>query len=870
MSNGMVITHNLSGMFTNRQLGIVGNNKAKSSEKLSSGYRINRAADDAAGLSISEKMRRQIRGLKQGAENMQDGISFCQTADGYLNEVVDMLHRMNELSVKAANGTNSASDRLDIDNEIQELKGETARIFETAKFNETYIFKVPYVPAPVVHSDGIQVFSNGLQGGTLMYGGIEVNDVRHTWDELGIALSADKTTFASDQTISFKDYTNELIELHVKAGDPLNQITRRNYWSADDQGVYINNKLAQTWNEIGIDEKSNQGEYSVKYSYKGEVQQEIFFEVNDGDSREDVIDNINGRLFNSQYSWDLSTSNIESSSALSIRSADTLTINNNSKEMLAPGVTYTIKAYRGTDEDSSYVTVKNSRGDSFRKMSWTEFKNILSGDSYPISDWGLTDRDNKKLESNLKSFDDTALYEYKNSDSNIPIEFTFTLSDEAGIDEAIAALDGAQLNKTVYSPNRISVTRNSSSAISPNVSFDTSSLSYDVMKDYGRNFNEANDVMTGDIDRKLVQESGSSESKGSAYAESAVTSISNGSPQSVGEFYYKDTDGKYYKINKLEESFTDTKTAKMNRTVTSSYHYSYTDPDFKGTTLDPIADGQTFNYNKYYTDDVKATGSHTVTSFDYDNREEMTGWDDDYINSHSEYTVVNNISTITTDTSWGEWQSTGTTLTGEGKDRNLRDTYTLTSSKGTLGTVTITDNGAAIGDSKFDINYQSLGRATASFSASANSTGNRSDHVEMRKRQVNVPLKELPIHASANNTDYIPLRWSGLNNAIIGIKGTNTETVQDARYAIDEIADAIKMVSDTRSTFGAQQNRFEHAIRQNNNTAENTQTAESLIRDTDMAKEMVKFSKERILEQAGQAMLTQADRTNEGVLSLLR
>ena len=309
----------------------------------------------------------------------------------------------------------------------------------------------------------------------------------------------------------------------------------------------------------------------------------------------------------------------------------------------------------------------------------------------------------------------------------------------------------------------------------------------------------------------------------------------------------------------------------MDRTVTSFYHYSYINPDFNGTTLDPIADGETFEYYKYYTDDVKRTKSHTETSFDYDNREEMTGWDDDYVNSHSEYTVVTDITTVATDTSsWGDWQSTGTTLTGEKKKKNLHDTFELKSSNGSLGTVTITDNGAAIGDSKFDINYQSLGRATASFSASANSTGNRSDHVEMRKRQVNVPPKELPIHASANNTDYIPLRWSGLNNAIIGIKGTNTETVQDARYAIDEIADAIKMVSDTRSTFGAQQNRFEHAIRQNNNTAENTQTAESLIRDTDMAKEMVKFSKERILEQAGQAMLTQADRTNEGVLSLLR
>lgn len=127
-------------MNAQRQFHIVGNNKAKSTEKLSSGYRINRAADDAAGMEISEKMRSQIRGLNAGAENIQDGISLIQVADGALNEVNDMLHRMTELSVKAANGTNTIEDRRAIQNEINELKTEITRIGKTTKFNEITIF----------------------------------------------------------------------------------------------------------------------------------------------------------------------------------------------------------------------------------------------------------------------------------------------------------------------------------------------------------------------------------------------------------------------------------------------------------------------------------------------------------------------------------------------------------------------------------------------------------------------------------------------------------------------------------------------------------------------------------------------------------
>ena len=126
----MIVQHNITSMNANRQLGIVGNNLAKSTEKLSSGYRINRAADDAAGLSISEKMRKQIKGLDQASSNAQDGVSCVQTAEGALTEVHSMLQRMNELAVQASNGTLSEDDRSNIQDEVDQLITEIDRVSE--------------------------------------------------------------------------------------------------------------------------------------------------------------------------------------------------------------------------------------------------------------------------------------------------------------------------------------------------------------------------------------------------------------------------------------------------------------------------------------------------------------------------------------------------------------------------------------------------------------------------------------------------------------------------------------------------------------------------------------------------------------------
>ena len=137
----MVVQHNMQAANANRMLNVTTSAQSKSTEKLSSGYRINRAADDAAGLTISEKMRKQIKGLDRASTNAEDGVSAVQTAEGALTEVHSMLQRMNELATQSANGTNSNTDRKAIQDEIDQLTTEIDRVSETTKFNETYLLK---------------------------------------------------------------------------------------------------------------------------------------------------------------------------------------------------------------------------------------------------------------------------------------------------------------------------------------------------------------------------------------------------------------------------------------------------------------------------------------------------------------------------------------------------------------------------------------------------------------------------------------------------------------------------------------------------------------------------------------------------------
>ncbi len=230
----MVVQHNLRAMNSNRMLGITQGTLSKSTEKLSSGYKVNRAADDAAGLSISEKMRKQIRGLTQSSLNAEDGISSVQTAEGALTEVHDMLQRMNELAVKAANGTNSLSDRQTIQDEVSQLLTEIDRVAETTKFNETYLLKgdadkvTIYASAKDAGITGLMTEGatkatftmNALKlGDTITIGGtkytIGTTDASKVQASIGVAQSGEQVTVNGVQYTVAKDGTEVNVDKNI-------------------------------------------------------------------------------------------------------------------------------------------------------------------------------------------------------------------------------------------------------------------------------------------------------------------------------------------------------------------------------------------------------------------------------------------------------------------------------------------------------------------------------------------------------------------------------------------------------------------------------------------------------------------------------
>ena len=215
----MIIRHNILALNTSRQLGIVSKSLTKNTEKLSSGYRINRAADDAAGLSISEKMRKQIRGLQQGIANAEDGISLCQVADGALNEVSDMIQRISELSVQAANGTNSVSDRQSIQMEISALLTEIDRVGETTKFNEIYLFKGGETMKDVLQNDASKPTAKGRFFQLL---GSNVSTTGYMTEKLTDTMVTDSTSPLEDSTAN----PNALpyVSVHINFGAVENQL----------------------------------------------------------------------------------------------------------------------------------------------------------------------------------------------------------------------------------------------------------------------------------------------------------------------------------------------------------------------------------------------------------------------------------------------------------------------------------------------------------------------------------------------------------------------------------------------------------------------------------------------------------------------
>ncbi len=1051
-----VISHNLASMFTNRQLGITTNNKAKSSEKLSSGYRINRAADDAAGLSISEKMRKQIRGLSQGASNIQDGISLIQVADGYLNEVHDILHRINELAIKSANGTNSESDRNAINDEVQKLKEETNRIFKTAKYNEIKLFEGPYKPnveiipntnppskrtvayqistvlppgvvidddtaangymsaGPYTAADGVtyqasavldftninlsdlsaldgtgffstcctchdyysitfdsttsshsesgsthHTYSVGIQGcttpedivqriidatggrpndhftnyevdvsdpkklvvydnrpsqtaspgfglfgagvkeeriitdtlgpngadiqvfnigpdssGKMQFGGVEINNVRHTWDELGFELSGDGKTFASDHSIEFYDYTGERVSLWAKAGTRVPEVTRNYVWDADPDGIYVNNVFAASWEDIGIKDKGNFGEYSFQFR-----NMEISFTVNDGDDLNDVISGINAKALNDRYSWDLSIGSYETRTAAQICNTSTQIVTNNNTS--ASDYKYTIVA------DSTGITLADDSGTGIThtKVSWEDFANkgtpTLPAGSNPIADWGLNDIDGMGTASNRITLDDQAIYHYEDIDNpDLPISFDFTLADEASLEAVISALNNVEFTLPVDAPGNMTASVSSTVSVhnaelptSPTVSVSSNNMDFKMQRLFGRDFDDPNGEIKGEITQTF--DAGTLDPAATTVVNGPEKTVGQDPPSSVtpgsGTVWVKE--GNEYVQYDVKEEIVKVEYVESVETTTEHYNdASFTYSGQFGNTANTWDGG---NHSQAIQSVNSGPFSYEVVT-EKKTVQKVVTYKNVYTEKPNSRTTADpGVPMVQKDETEqpprNEGSPTTTTTVKKSKVSNNLDIKTADNSNPVNLKLSTDLTGWENGDSaNIDLTFKASDYAKRKFDAVANTAGNINESGNFSEVEINGPQRYLWIQASDNNPDGIKVYWDSMNNTSIGISRTDVSTVEGARKAIDQVGKAMSIVSYNRSVLGAEQNRLEHAHKINLNTHENTSSAESLIRDTDMADEMVRFSKESILQQAGQSMLAQANQQPQSVLQLLQ
>lgn len=801
----MIVSCNLMAMNAGRQLNIVGTAKSKSTEKLSSGYRINRSADDAAGLAISEKMRRQIRGLTRASENVQDGISFCQVADGALNEMSDILQRINVLAVQSSNDTNSDEDRQYLDAEVQQLKGEIRRITDTTDFNEIKIFKSNYTPEVSGKSNDFQFFN---LGGASSSGGALINNVRYTWRELGIDPSKDcyqvggKYYFNEDKEYKRTLKNGETLELMATKDAELDSISRVYRWKADNSGITINDNTAEkiswsnvrdvvTGNPINTSSPAT-GDYA--FDYHG---MKISFYVPPEDTTfDDLKIGINGSGALNYTYWQTENAGRISSSAVELTGT---TDNLRNVKLNAANVQALSAGNLRIFADENGITLKSDDPTaSYTFTSWADMKTDTGATpAYPIVDWGTKDTN-----TNV-TLDDSMTYAYK--DSLTGISFSFKLADEASLSEVIKGLNGVSIKRNLDSD------MNGSSKVE-------------------------------DTDAKLEI--------GMSYLTFAMQNIlHDGDGAALAGPYNWNTE------LSLTPNADGTKfTLEMD--IAGSAHTAKYTYDISRSEIEHV---------------IKSVAGLNSGTLYLRNSAELLG----YASSAERSQGVKNINPVD--------QSVYYEFSAAGLHNDYQTKVDALAAKLSAGTITRADYDAGVKQALDDgvngfVDFITNNKNGLSFKTNYSfihdvsipkTNANRSEATSFSMIP-SLPLKSLDIQAGAEKGQLITIKWSPLSVGILGMSDTNVASADSAQIAIDSVKKALAIVNKERTNFGAYQNRLEHTVKNLDNVVENTTAAESKIRDTDMAKEMVAFSNANILEQAGVAMLSQSNQKNQMALQLLQ
>lgn len=1021
-----VIAHNLLSQFTNRQLNISTKSKGKSAEKLSSGYRINRAADDAAGLKISEKMRTQIRGLHRGAQNTQEGISWIQVADGAMNEMLEITQRIRELAVQAANDTNSQLERDAIDNEIKELRKEINMISCNTEYNKQKVFDNSSVTlAAEGQFDDLQIYNSSYDAATntVAYGGFIFNGNRVSWDAVSpgmVALDANgNQVFAGGSYIYIDPNSGTQFNITCGTGTEVPKITRNIRLAADIDGIVIDG-IRHTWDEI-VDEDDNppSGIVSAGVWTLNHNGASLSFFTGDDCSYSEMADAINKA--SQRYTWTMDYTGSENVKAVDAGVIKNLQLSENTVyNMMTPDdkLSFLVKA----DETGIWLEDSANPGAAINgsKQTWAAM-------GIDDADWNSGDKISKNY---------TYCYSDAEGSNDTYVAFNFVLDDVTSIDSVIDGLDGMVIDGGAIT--------NSYAAV-PDIALDGNIRSayikggntvyFSEEKELGRNFdNKTEEVsksklnyLDGTKELQVVfpyTGTGGIEYKGSSLQaenylkgdlatylhniESAKKKIalSGGNPQdaAVKPTTIRDVLGEnaITKDGFLSETVTitpsmeltdgedyfkpgeETKTypaACIDFAVIGSSHNIY---ELAGTGFN--SDCKTCdNYYSIRFDDFSQSGTsatnETEEGFKYNLREVPRP--DSYRSNYTLQIDINSLTDkgITTgeelakamisitsqcfDMHYTQYAADGSKFyiydnreqnsgapdasfdtvplplvnvdelsfklfTDDGREMEMAYKYDFTDvsdwvkiemqndpagdyvyvngtddtngyrkyNAATDGSVTpdkrfsLTEN--FIDKSNGDAPLNSMNEVIELYSKNAidkmlNHTNidlNALNYTYMRvsgDENQNIAVKSvftsalteieeengIHIQNSSVVNDSVQLPKFKMNTLVLNLYKAGTKTYEKAQATIDMADDAIRVLSEKRSIYGAWQNRLEHIYANSCNMEENMQASESRIRDSDMADEMVHYSKHRILEQAGQAILAKANQSPQGVLSLI-
>ncbi|HCL02993.1 MAG TPA: hypothetical protein DHW61_11390 [Lachnoclostridium phytofermentans] len=741
----MIIQHNMVSNFTNRQLGINTLNKGKSAEKLGSGYRVNRAADDSAGLSISEKMRAQIRGLNRAEDNIQDGISLLQTADGAMNEIHSILQRMRELSVQAANDTYTDEDRECIQEEYNALKKEINKISRQTEFNTQKIIFDNTVSVGGSPSD-IKIYTSDTGG----YGGIIYQGVRYDWSNFLSETGGNSLDVAipkeGDYFLDTVDGTR--LFFTMDKGKDLPDISKKYDINATTSNIQIDNSI-YSWNNVtnedgDIINLSNPKEGQYSFSHCGSL---ISFYIEDGDDIGDVIEKLNASGADKSTSWSSQSIIQELKQAIYGFNIKTpaIDINNSNKDNIL---------------DSSYSIHADLTGiqlNGYTKVAWEDLN--FSPPFYNGETKGVNFTSGKGIGAET-----TVTFQCPETG----VSFSFHINSEASLAEVIRGL-----NNTVV-PTEIEAN------VQGQFTLDTSGTS----------------VMTG----------------------ATVSS-------------YPDTDISFkFQRDRIGLDF------EMDNWVTAS-SLSGLEINFGSNSFVLIA-SELSKLDQFFRD---GNSNNLKLAFQYSDTEKIT----------IDFNRTNNISDST--------RPDPSTYVNPLDYQNAMDSYVASK---------ITDFTAQFSNSSFDIKSDNASLTIDNITGKSIASGNKTNTFYFGVK----PKEEDPLYiqAGANSMQLIAMHIGKISTAKLGITSESVKTSSLAGDNIATVDTAIGFISKYRSQVGAYQNQLEHAQNNVSNTSENMQRAESKIRDADMAKEMIHYAKQNILEQVSQSILSQANQSPEGILNLIR